>query len=44
MQVHPSGGDPVNPYPLLKVVSDLELAQIAAGTHAGYQYDSKVSG
>lgn len=26
MQVHPNGGDPVNPYPLLKVVSDRELA------------------
>ncbi len=26
MQVHPNGGDPVNPYPLLKVVSDREIA------------------
>lgn len=25
MQVHPNGGEPVNPYPLLKVVSDREL-------------------
>ncbi len=29
MQVHPNGGDPINPYPLLKVISDRELA--AAG-------------
>lgn len=30
MQVHPNGGDPVNPYPLLKVVSDRELAVLDA--------------
>ena len=30
MQVHPNGGDPVNPYPLLKVVSDRELAILEA--------------
>ena len=35
MQLHPGGGRPVNPYPLLKVVSDLELAAIAAGTSPG---------
>ncbi len=38
MQLHPSGGRPVNPYPLLKVVSDLERAEMEAGTHPGYQY------
>lgn len=42
MQVHPGGGEPVNPYPLLKVVSDLELAAIAAGTHPGYEHAPKV--
>ncbi|MEZ5379844.1 MAG: M23 family metallopeptidase [Acidimicrobiales bacterium] len=26
MQIHPNGGDPVNPYPLLKLVSDDEIA------------------
>ncbi len=40
MQLHPDGGDPVNPYPLLKVVSDLDQAAIAAGTHPGYEYQS----
>lgn len=40
MQLHPSGDQPVNPYPLLKVVSDLERAEMQAGTHAGYQYPS----
>ena len=35
MQLHPGGGRPVNPYPLLKVVSDLELAAIANGTSPG---------
>ncbi len=25
MQIHPNGGDPVNPYPLLKLVSDNEI-------------------
>ncbi len=30
MQVHPNGGDPVNPYPLLKVVSDRELTILDA--------------
>ncbi len=29
MQIHPNGGDPINPYPLLKVISDRERA--AAG-------------
>ena len=27
MQVHPNGGEPVNPYPLLKVVSDREILE-----------------
>ncbi|MGI9599102.1 MAG: M23 family metallopeptidase, partial [Acidimicrobiales bacterium] len=40
MQLHPNGGQPVNPYPLLKIVSDIDLAAIANGTHAGYDYGS----
>lgn len=31
MQLHPDGGDPVNPFPLLKVVADLDDARRAAG-------------
>ncbi len=27
MQIHPNGGDPVNPYPLLKLVSDREIEE-----------------
>jgi murein DD-endopeptidase MepM/ murein hydrolase activator NlpD len=38
MQMHPDGGRPVNPYPLLKVVSDLDQAAIAAGTHPGWAH------
>ncbi|MEM7326070.1 MAG: M23 family metallopeptidase [Actinomycetota bacterium] len=43
MQLHPGGGDPVNPYPLLQVISDVEQAAIAAGTFIGYDYDSVVT-
>ena len=40
MQLHPDGGRPVNPYPLLQVVSDIDQAAIATGTHPGYEYES----
>jgi murein DD-endopeptidase MepM/ murein hydrolase activator NlpD len=43
LQLHPGGGDPVNPYPLLQVISDLEQAEIAAGTFDGYDYSTVVS-
>ncbi len=38
LQMHPDGGRPVNPYPLLKTVSDLDQEAIAAGTHGGYRH------
>ncbi len=31
LQLHPEGGDPVNPFPLLDVVSELQQAAIEAG-------------
>lgn len=34
MQVHPNGGEPVNPYPLMFVVSEREKADRAAGPAA----------
>ncbi|MEL6984885.1 MAG: peptidoglycan DD-metalloendopeptidase family protein, partial [Actinomycetota bacterium] len=43
LQMHPDGGRPVNPYPLLKTVSDLDQAAIADGTHRGYRYDPFVA-
>ena len=43
LQLHPGGGDPVNPYPLLQVISDLEQAEIAAGTFTGYEYSTVVT-
>jgi murein DD-endopeptidase MepM/ murein hydrolase activator NlpD len=44
LQMHPDGGRPVNPYPLLKTVSDLDQAAIADGTHRGYRHDPVVAG
>ena len=35
LELHPGGGEPVDPYPLLKVVSDRELAALAATTLGG---------
>lgn len=43
LQLHPGGGDPVNPYPLLQVISEIEQAEIAAGTFTGYDYSVVVS-
>jgi murein DD-endopeptidase MepM/ murein hydrolase activator NlpD len=43
MQVHPNGGRPVNPYPLLKIVSDMDLAAMADGTYPGYRYEPRLS-
>ncbi len=43
MQVHPNGGRPVNPYPLLKIVSDMDLAAMANGSYPGYRYEPRLS-
>lgn len=42
MQVHPNGGRPVNPYPLLKVVSDMDREAMANGTHLGFRYQPRL--
>lgn len=50
MQIHPGGGRPANPYPILKVVSDRELAaaalleQAEAEAEAGTATDSDTDG
>ena len=31
LQLHPDGGRPVNPFPLLKIVSDLDQEQLSGG-------------
>jgi murein DD-endopeptidase MepM/ murein hydrolase activator NlpD len=38
LQMHPGGGRPVNPYPLLSIVSDLDQATIAAGDHPSWRH------
>ncbi len=42
LQLHPDGGRPVNPYPLLAIVSDLDQQAIADGTHPGWVHESVV--
>ncbi|MEM9561188.1 MAG: peptidoglycan DD-metalloendopeptidase family protein [Actinomycetota bacterium] len=42
LQLHPGGGRPVNPYPLLAIVSDLDQQALADGTHPGWEHDPVV--
>jgi murein DD-endopeptidase MepM/ murein hydrolase activator NlpD len=38
LQMHPDGGRPVNPFPLLNVVAEREQATLADGTHPGWRH------
>ncbi len=42
LQLHPDGGRPVNPYPLLEVVADLDEQAMVDGIHPGWVHEPVV--